>query len=117
MGYDRLVVAVGSVNKLLPIPGITRIAHRFRRIPEALSCATSAAIPANRSRTLVDWVLEAMLTRQCVQLGLVRSGAAGLRRPRAAVRPVSAGGQDSGNRQPRSVGSRSASAGPHEPLG
>jgi NADH dehydrogenase len=34
--YDRLVIAVGSVNKLLPIPGISQIAHGFRGIPEAL---------------------------------------------------------------------------------
>ncbi len=36
IGYDRLVVAAGSVNKLLPIPGITEYAHGFRGIPEAL---------------------------------------------------------------------------------
>jgi NADH dehydrogenase len=36
LGYDRLVIAVGSVNKLLPIPGVTEIAHGFRGIPEAL---------------------------------------------------------------------------------
>ncbi len=36
LAYDRLVLAVGSVNKLLPIPGITRYAHGFRGIPEAL---------------------------------------------------------------------------------
>ncbi|MDT7585163.1 MAG: hypothetical protein QOE32_2713 [Pseudonocardiales bacterium] len=36
LGYDRLVITVGSVNKLLPIPGITEIAHGFRGIPEAL---------------------------------------------------------------------------------
>ena len=35
-GYDRLVLAVGSVNKLLPIPGIAEYAHGFRGIPEAL---------------------------------------------------------------------------------
>ncbi|MEU6091405.1 NAD(P)/FAD-dependent oxidoreductase [Streptomyces sp. NPDC047085] len=35
-GYDRLVVAVGSVNKLLPIPGVTEHAHGFRGLPEAL---------------------------------------------------------------------------------
>ncbi|WP_041759773.1 NAD(P)/FAD-dependent oxidoreductase [Pseudonocardia dioxanivorans] len=35
-GYDRLVIAVGSVNRLLPIPGVPRIAHGFRGIPEAL---------------------------------------------------------------------------------
>src|SRR3954471_21346671 len=35
-GYDRLVLAVGSVNKLLPIPGINEHAHGFRGISEAL---------------------------------------------------------------------------------
>ncbi|MFI0776743.1 NAD(P)/FAD-dependent oxidoreductase [Streptomyces sp. NPDC021212] len=36
MGYDRLVLAVGSVNKLLPIPGVAEHAHGFRGMPEAL---------------------------------------------------------------------------------
>jgi NADH:ubiquinone reductase (H+-translocating) len=36
MGYDRLVIAVGSVNKLLPVPGVAEHAHGFRGIPEAL---------------------------------------------------------------------------------
>ncbi|MGC9666118.1 NAD(P)/FAD-dependent oxidoreductase [Planosporangium sp. 12N6] len=36
IGYDRLVIAVGSVNKLLPIPGVAEYAHGFRGIPEAL---------------------------------------------------------------------------------
>ena len=36
VGYDRLVLAAGSVNKLLPIPGIADHAHGFRGIPEAL---------------------------------------------------------------------------------
>jgi NADH:ubiquinone reductase (H+-translocating) len=34
--YDRLVLAVGSVNKLLPIPGVNEHAHGFRGIAEAL---------------------------------------------------------------------------------
>jgi NADH dehydrogenase len=34
--YDRLVLAVGSVNKLLPIPGVAEHAHGFRGMPEAL---------------------------------------------------------------------------------
>jgi NADH dehydrogenase len=34
--YDRLVLTVGSVNKLLPIPGVTKYAHGFRGLPEAL---------------------------------------------------------------------------------
>jgi NADH:ubiquinone reductase (H+-translocating) len=35
-GYDRLVLALGSVNKLLPIPGVNEHAHGFRGIAEAL---------------------------------------------------------------------------------
>jgi NADH dehydrogenase len=34
--YNRLVLAVGSVNKLLPIPGVPEHAHGFRSIGEAL---------------------------------------------------------------------------------
>jgi NADH dehydrogenase len=33
--YDRLVLTAGSVNKLLPIPGIAQYAHGFRSIAEA----------------------------------------------------------------------------------
>jgi NADH:ubiquinone reductase (H+-translocating) len=31
--YDRLVLAVGSVHKLMPIPGLSEFAHGFRGIP------------------------------------------------------------------------------------
>jgi NADH dehydrogenase len=34
--YHRLVIAAGSVNKLLPVPGVSEHAHGFRGIPEAL---------------------------------------------------------------------------------
>ncbi|WP_344190743.1 NAD(P)/FAD-dependent oxidoreductase [Kribbella karoonensis] len=34
--FDRLVLASGSVNKLLPIPGVSEYAHGFRSISEAL---------------------------------------------------------------------------------
>ena len=34
--YDRLVMAAGSVNKLLPVPGVNEHAHGFRGLPEAL---------------------------------------------------------------------------------
>ncbi|MEU9054336.1 FAD-dependent oxidoreductase [Streptomyces sp. NPDC048384] len=34
--YDRLILAAGSVNKLLPIPGVAEHAHGFRGLPEAL---------------------------------------------------------------------------------
>ena len=34
--YNRLIVSVGSVNKLLPVPGATEHAHGFRGLPEAV---------------------------------------------------------------------------------
>lgn len=34
--YDRLILAPGSVNKLLPVPGVADHAHGFRSIAEAL---------------------------------------------------------------------------------
>ncbi len=36
IGYDKLVVALGSVNKLLPVPGVTDHAHGFRSLAEAI---------------------------------------------------------------------------------
>jgi hypothetical protein len=41
------------------------------------------AMPGNRTRTAIDWILDAALGRQTVQLGLVRSAAVPLhtRRP------------------------------------
>src|SRR5947209_17181756 len=36
MEFDRLVLAAGIVNKLLPIPGVAEYAHGFRGISEAL---------------------------------------------------------------------------------
>ncbi|MER5883172.1 NAD(P)/FAD-dependent oxidoreductase [Streptomyces sp. NPDC001941] len=36
LAYDRLVLSVGSVNKLLPVPGVAEHAHGFRGMPEAL---------------------------------------------------------------------------------
>jgi NADH dehydrogenase len=36
MTYDRLILSAGSVNKLLPIPGVTEYAHGFRSIAEAI---------------------------------------------------------------------------------
>src|SRR5580693_729609 len=36
VGYDRLILTAGSVNKLLPIPGLADYAHGFRTIAEAM---------------------------------------------------------------------------------
>jgi NADH:ubiquinone reductase (H+-translocating) len=34
--YDRLILTAGSVNKLLPVPGVAEYAHGFRNITEAI---------------------------------------------------------------------------------
>ena len=59
VGYDRLILTAGSVNKLLPIPGVAEYAHGFRSIAEAiflrdeitrqLELASVAADPAERA--------------------------------------------------------------------
>ncbi|MEV0277029.1 NAD(P)/FAD-dependent oxidoreductase [Streptomyces sp. NPDC050610] len=59
IGYDRLVLSVGSVSKLLPVPGVAEHAHGFRGLPEALylrdhmtrqiELAGSAAAPRERA--------------------------------------------------------------------
>ncbi|MBA8824209.1 NADH dehydrogenase [Saccharopolyspora lacisalsi] len=36
LSFDRVVLAAGSVNKLLPIPGVATHGHGFRGVPEAL---------------------------------------------------------------------------------
>jgi NADH:ubiquinone reductase (H+-translocating) len=36
VSYDRLILTVGSVNQLLPIPGVVDYAHGFRSIAEAI---------------------------------------------------------------------------------
>jgi NADH dehydrogenase len=36
VGYDRLILTAGSVNKLLPIPGLAEYAHGFRSVAEAI---------------------------------------------------------------------------------
>ncbi|GAB3665876.1 hypothetical protein GCM10027589_30730 [Actinocorallia lasiicapitis] len=36
LGYDQLLLSVGSVHKLLPVPGVAEHAHGFRGLPEAL---------------------------------------------------------------------------------
>jgi NADH dehydrogenase len=57
-GYDRVILTAGSVNKLLPIPGVAEYAHGFRTIAEAsylrdnvtrqLELAQAATDPAER---------------------------------------------------------------------
>jgi NADH dehydrogenase len=45
-------------------------------------------MPGNRLRTAVDWVLDAVLPRQRVQLGLVRASAVPLDTSSRSTRPL-----------------------------
>ena len=70
--YDRLLLTVGSVNKLLPIPGVADNAHGFRGLPEALylrdhiigqvELAATTADPAERQARLTFVVVGAGYT-------------------------------------------------------
>jgi NADH dehydrogenase len=70
--YDRLILAAGSVNKLLPVPGATEHAHGFRSLPEALylrdhvirqfELADAAENPAERAARLTFVVVGAGYT-------------------------------------------------------
>ena len=70
--YDRLVLAAGGVNKLLPVPGISEHAHGFRGIPEAIylrdhitrqfALADTATNPAERAARLTFAVVGAGYT-------------------------------------------------------
>lgn len=72
LDYDRLVLAAGSVNKLLPVPGVSEYAHGFRGIPEAIylrdhitrqfALADSATDPAERAARLTFAVVGAGYT-------------------------------------------------------
>ncbi|WP_432826802.1 NAD(P)/FAD-dependent oxidoreductase [Dactylosporangium sp. CA-092794] len=72
LGYHRLVLAAGSVTKLLPIPGVADHAHGFRGIPEALflrdhlvrqvELADAAEDPAERTARMTFVVVGAGYT-------------------------------------------------------
>ncbi|GAA3349458.1 hypothetical protein GCM10020358_71680 [Amorphoplanes nipponensis] len=72
LSYDRLLLTVGSVNKLLPIPGVADNAHGFRGLPEALylrdhlirqvELAAAGGDPAERAARLTFVVVGAGYT-------------------------------------------------------
>ena len=96
VGYHRLVVAAGSVNKLLPVPGVTEYAHGYRGIPEALylrdhitrqiEMASTAEDPAERDARSTFVVVGAGYTGTAVAAPGVGSTKA-LGRHRPGVRP------------------------------
>ncbi|WP_300008600.1 NAD(P)/FAD-dependent oxidoreductase [Pseudonocardia sp.] len=54
LSYDRLILAVGSVNKLLPIPGVTEHAHGFRGVPEAVYLRDHLTRQVEQAATTAD---------------------------------------------------------------
>ncbi|MGI5241598.1 NAD(P)/FAD-dependent oxidoreductase [Dactylosporangium sp. CA-139066] len=96
--YDRLILATGSVNRLLPIPGVAENAHGFRGIAEALylrdhlirqiELADAADDPAERAARMTFVVVGAGYTGTEVtaQGQLLTADVAG-RHPRLAATP------------------------------
>jgi len=98
LGYDRLILAVGSVNKLLPIPGVTEHAHGFRGLPEALylhdhvvgqiELAEATDDPAERDARTTFVVVGAGYTgTEVAAHGQLFTDALAAQHPRLGVRP------------------------------
>ncbi|MBM0276868.1 NAD(P)/FAD-dependent oxidoreductase [Micromonospora tarensis] len=99
LAYHRLVLAAGSVNKLLPIPGVADHAHGFRGIPEAvhlrerliqqIELADATEDPAERASRCTFVVVGAGYTgTEVAAQGQLFTGEIARRHPRlGAVRP------------------------------
>jgi NADH dehydrogenase len=99
LGYDHLVLAVGSVNKLLPIPGVAENAHGFRGIPEAvylrdhitrqIEQAATTEDPAERTARCTFVVVGAGYTgTEVAAQGQLFTAALARRRPTLAGQPL-----------------------------
>ncbi len=98
LAYDRLVLAVGSVNKLLPIPGVTEYAHGFRGLPEAvflhdkvirqIELAEQAEDPAEQQARATFVVVGAGYTgTEVAAHGKLFTDELAAQRPRLKIRP------------------------------
>jgi NADH dehydrogenase len=97
LGYDRLLLTTGSVNKLLPIPGVAEHAHGFRSIAEALylrdhlirqiELADSAQSPTERDARMTFVVVGAGYTgTEVAAQGVLMTTALAGKHPRLAGR-------------------------------
>ncbi|MEU6023779.1 NAD(P)/FAD-dependent oxidoreductase [Micromonospora sp. NPDC047134] len=98
LAYDRLVLSVGSVNKLLPIPGVTEYAHGFRGLPEAVylhdhvvrqvELAEQATDPTEQQARATFVVVGAGYTgTEVAAHGQLFTDALAAQRPRLKIRP------------------------------
>lgn len=96
--YHQLVLALGSVNKLLPIPGVAELAHGFRGIAEALylrdhmtrqiELADASDDPAERAARSTFVVVGAGYTgTEVAAQGVLYTDALHKRHPRIPERP------------------------------
>jgi NADH dehydrogenase len=68
--YDHLVVALGSVSRTLPIPGLAEHAIGFKSLPEAIALRNRVLRTLESAETLEDWrEREAWLTYVFVGAG------------------------------------------------
>jgi NADH dehydrogenase len=99
ISYDRIVLAAGSVNKLLPVPGVGQHAHGFRGIPESVylrdhiirqfALADTATDPAERAARLTFVVVGAGYTgTEVAAQGPLMSAALLKQHPRLRDEPV-----------------------------
>ena len=97
--YDRLILTAGSVNRLLPIPGVTDYAHGFRSITEAvylrdhitrqLELAAVAGDPAERTARCTFVVVGAGYTgTEVAAQGQLLTTRLARSRPRLAGQPM-----------------------------
>jgi NADH:ubiquinone reductase (H+-translocating) len=99
VAYDRLLLAAGSVNRLLPIPGVATHAHGFRSLAEALwlrdhlvrqlELAASCDDPAERAARCTFVVVGAGYTgTEVAAHGQLLTRAAARQRPGLAGQPI-----------------------------
>jgi NADH dehydrogenase len=70
LGYDQLVVALGSVSRTLPVPGLAEHAIGFKSLPEAIALRNRVLRTLEVAETLEEWrEREAWLTYVFVGAG------------------------------------------------
>ncbi len=75
MSYDRLLLTVGSVNRLLPIPGVQRLAYPYRSIAEAVRLRDHLVDELDRAATVVGGVAAGSEHEQAARCTFVVVGA------------------------------------------
>ena len=78
--YDQLIVAIGSVSRVLPVPGLAEHALGFKGLADAIALRNRALMNLEVAESLPD----AESRREYLTFMFVGAGYAGLRDRRAA---------------------------------